>query len=84
MAVVEYEVKDRLAYITLNRPDKLNALNQEVLEGIDDAIHSYQQDPDAWVAILSGRGRAFCTGAILLGSDPERAGEDGAPRRYTR
>lgn len=67
MAVVEYEVKDRIAYITLNRPDKLNAVNQEVIEGIDNAVHSFNQDPDAWVAIVSGKGRAFCTGADLAG-----------------
>jgi len=67
MAAVEYEVKDKIAYITLNRPDKLNAVNQEVLEGLDDAVHSYNENPDAWVAIVSGKGRAFCTGADLSG-----------------
>jgi len=67
MAVVEYEVKDRIAYITLNRPDKLNAVNQEVLEGLEDAIFSFRQNPDAWVGIISGRGRAFSTGADLAG-----------------
>ncbi len=67
MAVVEYEVKDRIAYITLNRPDKLNAVNQEVIEGILDAVHDFNQNPDAWVAIVSGKGRAFCTGADLSG-----------------
>lgn len=67
MAVVEYQVKDRLAYITLNRPDKLNALNQEVLEALDESIRDYQQNPEAWVAIISGKGRAFCTGADLGG-----------------
>ena len=67
MAVVEYEIKDRIAYITLNRPDKLNAVNQEVIEGILDAVHDFNQNPDAWVAIVSGKGRAFCTGADLSG-----------------
>jgi len=67
MAAVEYEVKDKIAYITLNRPDQLNAVNQEVLEGLDDAIYSYNQNNDAWVGIISGRGRAFCSGADLKG-----------------
>ena len=67
MAVVEYEVKDKIAYITLNRPDQLNAVNQEVLEGLDDAIYSYNQNRDAWAGIISGRGRAFCSGADLKG-----------------
>jgi len=67
MALVEYEVKDKIAYITLNRPDQLNAVNQEVLEGLDDVIHSFNQNPDAWIGIISGKGRAFCTGADLKG-----------------
>lgn len=67
MAVVEYEVKDKIAYITLNRPEKLNAVNQEVLEGLDDAIHNLRQNPEAWIGIISGKGRAFCTGADLAG-----------------
>jgi enoyl-CoA hydratase len=67
MAVVEYEVKDKIAYIVLNRPDKLNAVNQEVIEGLDNAIYNFNQDAEAWVGIISGRGRAFCTGADLAG-----------------
>ena len=67
MVVVEDEVKDKIAYITLNRPDKLNAVNQEVIEGVLDAVHDFNQNPDAWVAIVSGKGRAFCTGADLSG-----------------
>ena len=67
MAVVEYEIRDKIAYITLNRPDKLNAVNQEVIEGIDNAVYSFNQNSDAWAAIVSGKGRAFCTGADLGG-----------------
>jgi enoyl-CoA hydratase/carnithine racemase len=70
MAVVEYEVKDKIAYITLNRPEKMNAINQEILAGLDDAIENYRQNPDAWVAIISGKGRAFSTGADLESFGP--------------
>jgi enoyl-CoA hydratase/carnithine racemase len=67
MAVVEYEAKDKIAYITLNRPDKLNAVNMELIEGLDNAVYNFNHDQDAWVAIVSGKGRAFCTGADLAG-----------------
>jgi len=67
MPAVEYEEKDKIAYITLNRPDQLNAVNQEVLEGLNDAIYKVDHNPDIWVGIVSGRGRAFCTGADLKG-----------------
>jgi len=67
MAAVEYEVRDRIAYVTLNRPDKLNAVNQEIIEGLDNAVYNFNRDQDAWVAIVSGNGRAFCTGADLAG-----------------
>jgi len=67
MPAVEYEEKDRIAYITLNRPDQLNAVNQEVLEGLNDAMYNVNHSPDIWVGIISGKGRAFCTGADLKG-----------------
>jgi enoyl-CoA hydratase/carnithine racemase len=62
---LEYEVRDRIAYITLNRPDALNALNRGLQEDLWEAWHSYDEDPDAWVAILTANGRAFCSGADL-------------------
>jgi enoyl-CoA hydratase/carnithine racemase len=67
MSVVEYELKDKIAYITLNRPEKLNAVNQEVLEGLEDSLLMFRNNQDAWVGIISGKGRAFCTGADLSG-----------------
>jgi enoyl-CoA hydratase/carnithine racemase len=67
MAVVEYEVKNKIAYITLNRPEALNAIDGELFNGIIDTMERCSADPDAWVAILSGKGRAFCTGADLKG-----------------
>jgi enoyl-CoA hydratase/carnithine racemase len=60
--MVEYEVKERLAYITLNRPEKLNAVNAQMFNEWVAAFNRYEEDPDAWVAILSGRGRSFCAG----------------------
>jgi enoyl-CoA hydratase len=65
MADVEYEVKDRIAYITFNRPEKLNALTLPMFDEIVAICQRYNNDASAWVAILSGKGRAFCTGIDL-------------------
>lgn len=62
MSMVEYEVKEKLAFITLNRPDKLNAVNRQMFDEWDAAFDRYEKDSQAWVAILSGRGRSFCSG----------------------
>lgn len=61
--LVEYSLEGRIASITLNRPAKLNALNDELSRQLDDAFRRFDQDEDAWVAILSGAGRAFSSGA---------------------
>jgi enoyl-CoA hydratase/carnithine racemase len=62
MECIEYEVKDRIARITLKRPDKLNAVNLQMFNELVEAYHSFEKDPDAWVVILSGQGRSFCAG----------------------
>ena len=71
MALVEYDVKDKIAFITLNRPEKLNAINKEMFNELVSVCQRYNEDRDALVAILYGKGRAFCTGADLAGEDPE-------------
>ena len=60
---VEYACADRIATITLNRPDKLNAVSDEVVRQLDAALNRFDLDPEAEVAILNGKGRAFSTGA---------------------
>jgi len=58
-----YETKGPIAYITLNRPDKLNAANDQMVEEINDALFEFDADDDLHVAIVAGAGRAFCSGA---------------------
>ncbi len=65
MALVEYEVKGRIAYITMNRPEKLNAMNHEMLEGLWQAFANLRDDPEVWLGIISGAGRAFSVGHDL-------------------
>jgi len=62
---VEYELRDHVATITYNRPDSLNAINGEMRRGLNDAFSGFRDDDEAWVAIVTGAGRAFCVGADL-------------------
>jgi enoyl-CoA hydratase/carnithine racemase len=61
--LIGYERKNQIAYITLRRPHKLNALTDEMTIRLRDALGRFDQDTEAWVAILRGEGRAFCVGA---------------------
>jgi enoyl-CoA hydratase/carnithine racemase len=60
---VDYECKDHIVTIAMNRPEKLNAVSDEVVRQLMAAFRRFDTDPDAYVAILCGRGRAFCSGA---------------------
>ena len=62
---LKYEVKDGIAYITVNRPEALNALNSKVLAELYDAFAEFDADEAARVAILTGEGRSFVAGADI-------------------
>lgn len=66
---VDYELRGHVAVITINRPGARNAVNTEVAQGIEAAIDRLEEDPDAWVGILTGartdKGWIFCAGADL-------------------
>lgn len=63
---VKYEVKERVAWITLNRPQAMNALNAEIQHGIGEATRMASEDDDVLVIVVIGEGgRAFCAGADL-------------------
>jgi enoyl-CoA hydratase/carnithine racemase len=57
-----YEVKDRVATLTLNRPDKLNAFTGPMIERWAWALDEAQRDPDVNVVVVTGAGKAFCSG----------------------
>ena len=57
-----YEVKDRVATLTLNRPDRLNALNDLLREDLLDAVTQAAADPDVGALVITGAGRGFCSG----------------------
>lgn len=62
---VAYEVGDRVATITLDRPDKLNAITPSMLAAYIDAVRAADADPGVRCIVVTGRGRAFCAGADL-------------------
>ncbi len=62
-ALVDYARDGAIVTLTLNRPEKLNAFSDELVGALGDSLHRFDMDDEAHVAILSGRGRAFSTGA---------------------
>jgi len=60
---VLFEVSDRIATLTLNRPDRLNSVNQQMKDDLRACWQRVKDDPDIWVAIITGAGRAFSSGA---------------------
>jgi enoyl-CoA hydratase len=61
-----YEKRDSIGYVTINRPDKLNALNRQVMDELDDCFRAIQNDEEVRVVILTGAGeKAFVAGADL-------------------
>ena len=65
MPTVLYEKKGRVAYIILNRPDRLNAINDEMPPEIERAVQRADSDPNVHVMILEGADKAFCSGYDL-------------------
>ena len=65
MGLIEYSSKDRIGYITLNRPEKRNALNQEFVNALKDAFAAAAADETVKVIVLRANGEAFCAGADL-------------------
>ena len=56
------DIQDHVAHVRLNRPDKMNALDDAMFEAIVDAGEQLKANPDIRAVVLSGEGRAFCAG----------------------
>ncbi len=63
---VLYEKRGRIAYVTINRPERRNSLNMPAMRHLAAAWTDFREDPEVWIAILTGAGdRDFCVGADL-------------------
>lgn len=78
---ISYEVADRIATITLNRPDQLNAFTGVMMREVIDAFDQVDADDDVRAVIVTGAGRGFCAGADLSGGGEtfSRGGSDEIP-----
>lgn len=65
MGSVLFDKRNRIGYITLNRPEALNALNDEINDALWDVWAEFDEDDALDVAIVTGKGKAFCSGADL-------------------
>lgn len=63
---VLFEVREHVAYITLNRPEKKNAINRAMRKQVQDAYVRVKNDPDIWAAVLTASGSVFCSGKDLF------------------
>src|SRR5215813_351121 len=63
MDTLRFEVADRVATIVLDRPARKNAMNQQMKDELRTCWHRVKSDPDIWVAIITGAGNAFSSGA---------------------
>ena len=73
---VLYEKRGKIALITLNRPERMNAVTQSLWDALDAALERYQRDDDAWAAVITGAGRSFCAGADLAEVDRTGLGDE--------
>lgn len=60
--VIQTQVQNRVATLTFHRPDKLNALSQELIEASIAALKEWARDPEVGAIVVTGSGRAFCAG----------------------
>lgn len=74
-----YETRGLVAIITLNRPERLNAIGAEVRKEVHAAMETAHQDDAVRAAIITGAGRGFCSGADLSGAAARAAVGGGAP-----
>ena len=73
------EHKDGVDWLTLNRPESLNALNPELIDALNDYFEGLQRSRRTRVVVLKGAGSAFCAGLDLKDAMTERAGQSEPP-----
>ena len=71
---ITLERRGQVAVLTLNRPDRLNAINVDLRREVETAIEAVKADDEARALVVTGAGRGFCAGADLLGTGPVATG----------
>lgn len=84
-----WEVRDHTGLLTLNRPDRLNAVDNVMRQELEDVMRKAEAEPDIWTLVVTGSGRGFCSGADLKArAEAEKRGESAShpplfePRYY--
>ncbi len=72
---MRYTVDGHVATITYHRPAKLNAIDGAMRREINETFTRFREDDDAWVAVVTGSGRAFCVGADMRSETGNPAGD---------
>ena len=73
-AVILTDIRDRVATLTFHRPDKLNALNPELLAQSISTLKEWARDPEVGAIVVTGTGRAFCAGGDVSAMAKESDG----------
>lgn len=63
--MIDFEQRDHIGIITINRPEAKNAVNGAVASGIEEAVDKIEEDENLWIGILASTGDVFCAGADL-------------------
>jgi len=71
------ELKDRVLYLTLNRPNKLNAMSAEMMGGLLDNLNSAATNPEVGAVVVTGAGRGFCAGGDITSMRDRNEGSGG-------
>jgi enoyl-CoA hydratase len=72
---IHYTCEDHIVTITIDRPERKNSMDMEHFSALADSWRRFRDDEDAWVAIITGVGTAFCTGADLKTFIPQVTGQ---------
>ena len=74
---IKFEKQDKVAVITIDRPEAMNSLTADMLLGIEEAFQAFDEDPDLWVAVFTASGdKAFSSGLDLKEAAPMLTGGD--------
>ncbi|TLS38098.1 enoyl-CoA hydratase-related protein [Pseudalkalibacillus caeni] len=79
---ITYEVKNNVAWLTLNRPEKLNAFTEQLNKEITDAAKQAERDENVRCVLITGAGRAFCSGEDLAGVNEQMDHAEVLRKRY--